>query len=212
MDGSRFDGMARSLAAATNRRHALSGAAATAFAGLLAHHVGTDVAAACVRAGQRGCDGPRNRKCCQGATCRGGSLRKEGKCKCQRGFRKCAGTCANTKTDKNHCGGCKKKCLGGSACKNGVCTSRLGCTAAKDACVDRPTGSCPGNPDCACLVGTNGAPYCSDATAGGCSTCTTNDDCPGNQVCVVANGCGCPDGPGSGTGNLCVNPTCQGVG
>lgn len=80
MDGSRFDGITRALAIGATRRRTIRGVAGVAVAGLLAHLGREEAAAACVKPGEKGCKGRRNRKCCDGSRCQGGSNRKEGRC------------------------------------------------------------------------------------------------------------------------------------
>jgi hypothetical protein len=41
----------------------------------------------------------------------------------------------NLQTDRNHCGGCGKQCLGGQSCVNGQCTfTNIVCPVGQTAC------------------------------------------------------------------------------
>ncbi|MDQ3413169.1 MAG: hypothetical protein M3509_13740 [Chloroflexota bacterium] len=60
MDGSRFDGITRALATGATRRRTLLGVAGSTLAGLLGLVGVEDAAAACIKPGKQGCDGPKN--------------------------------------------------------------------------------------------------------------------------------------------------------
>ncbi len=212
MDGSRFDRITRALAIGQTRRRTLQGIFGGTFAGLLGLAGVEDAAAACVKPGKKGCDGPKNKKCCDGAICKGGSNNQEGRCRCKGKLKQCDGKCVNINKDDKHCGKCNKKCTGQNTCKNGKCTSKLGCKAGQNLCKDGLAALCPGRDDCGCLTDVNGTARCSDF-AGACADCTKNSDCPDGFVCIDAsslNFCGCP-GEGEGTGNACVSATCDGI-
>lgn len=206
MDDLRFDRLVWALVTGATRRQTLQRVAGAGLAGLLAQAGIEEAAAACVKLGKKGCKGPRNRKCCPGATCTGGNKDKVGKCVCRGGLKQCGATCVDTASDKNHCGGCNQTCPAGLICTNGTCTSVLGCRAGDQICVD--DGNCPGsnNPGCFCITDVEGTPRCSDATLFVCSTCTTNAECGPNKACFPANigSCGC-------AGNACAAATCGGV-
>ncbi len=222
MDGSRFDGITRALAAGRTRRHALQGLAGSAIAGLLGLAGSEDAAATCVGPGKKGCDGPNNKKCCQGTTCRGGSRAEEGTCKCGGRLKACGGTCVNTKRDDKHCGGCDKRCKGQNTCQNGRCTSKLGCKAGFTICKEtkpirdlddpRICGGAPHSP-CLCVTDVSGVARCVNVGDSECSTCKRNADCDPGFVCIDARGpfCDCPEDNGVGRGNACVRANCDGM-
>jgi len=206
MDGLRFDGITRALATGTTRRHTLLGVAGSAIAGLLGFTGIEDAAAACIKPGKKGCDGPKDKKCCKGATCQGGSKDKEGRCKCRGSLKQCGSTCVNTQQDEKHCGKCNKKCTGSNRCKSGKCTSKLGCKVGDAICDQTGAVNCPGttNPACVCITDVEDTHRCSDFTDAFCSTCTSNADCGLGLVCFPANigQCTCP-------GNACSVESCD---
>jgi hypothetical protein len=212
LDGSRFDGIIRALATGTTQRRTLLGLAGSALAGLLGQVGMEDASAACIKPGKKGCNGPRNRKCCQGATCQGGSNTKNGRCTCKSGLKQCGNECVNLKKDKENCGNCKNQCAGTRTCKQGKCTSKLGCRAGQQFCGN--SDSCPGatNPDCVCLTDVHGTPHCVNFVGATCSNCTRNVDCGPDMVCIRANfgGCNCDVVAGS-NGNACTVATCDGI-
>ncbi|TNE51840.1 MAG: hypothetical protein EP343_02985 [Deltaproteobacteria bacterium] len=53
----------------------------------------------------------------------GSSLCVSGVCQCPQGKTSCGGTCVDTATSTQHCGGCGIRCKGNATCKNGVCDS-----------------------------------------------------------------------------------------
>lgn len=211
MDGSRFDRFVSALAAGTTRRHAFRAAAAGAFAGLLGHAATTEVAAACVRPGKKGCAGPQRRGCCKDATCRGGTKTKEGTCVCKGSLTPCGATCVHPKSDRNNCGRCNKRCAPGHSCKAGKCTSMLGCQAGNHLCSGQQP-NCPGtsNRNCFCTTDVHGIPRCADESTSFCMNCTRNTDCGPGRMCFRANFgiCSCDD-PGE-NGNACMVATCDG--
>jgi hypothetical protein len=129
MDGSRFDGIAKSLAIGTSRRVILRGLAA-AVAGVIAAPVARgEAAATCYPAGDS-CNA--DSECCQGTCtlgycrCPAGTVDCNGLCRdncdgCPTGFRTCNGICRDLKSDRNHCGFCGNTCRKGSHCSNGKC-------------------------------------------------------------------------------------------
>lgn len=211
MDGSRFDGFVRALATGATRRRALRGVAGSAFAGLLGHLGIEEAAAACVKPGKKGCQGPRHRKCCTGARCQGGTKDKVGKCVCSGSHKQCDTTCVNTKKDRKHCGSCNNRCPGALICEGGECVSVLGCRAGDQYCnqSDPPNQpKCPHttNPNCHCITDVEGNQRCSDFATGFCKACTTNADCGSGNVCFDANGplCICAS-------TACAAATCDGI-
>ncbi|MDQ3692476.1 MAG: hypothetical protein M3464_02455 [Chloroflexota bacterium] len=143
MDGSRFDRLAR-LVAARSRRQVLRGLAGAVTAGLLGPPAAQSECDAGYRDDGAGCvdidectEGSHN--CDQNATCTntagaftcacippdtGG-----GETCCSPGRTDCGGTCANLKTDEQHCGNCDTQCQDGSVCA--VC--KAGCSGQPDA-------------------------------------------------------------------------------
>lgn len=192
MESSRFDDITRALTTGTSRRHTILGLGSGLLAGLLAHLGLEEATAACVKPGKKGCKGPRNKKCCPGARCTGGSKRKAGRCVCKRGLTKCGSTCVNTQINAQHCGACNNPCGEGETCDQGGCVCSGGLTLCGTTCVDTQTdkqhcGAC-------------------DEPCGGTSTCQQGTcvsplGCPaGGNVCDDAAFAACP-----GTDN----PFCQ---
>lgn len=134
MDGTRFDGLTRALATGATRRRTLLGVAGSALAGLLGLAGIEEAAAACVKAGKKGCNGPKNGKCCDGARCTRGNKTTEGRCVCLRSLKQCGRECVNLKTNKENCGSCNNRCRGARSCTNGACVSVLGCRAGDQYC------------------------------------------------------------------------------
>lgn len=209
MDGARFGGLIRKLAMGKTRRQAFQGLTGSAVAGLLAHLGGEEAAAACVKPGRNGCQGPQHRKCCNGAACKEGNEEKKGRCVCAGSLTQCGSKCVNTKIDKRHCGRCNRGCPAAQICRGGRCTSKLGCKAGGSFCNKFPSiVNCPGtdNPHCVCVTDLEGIPHCSDLTGNFCSGCTSSAQCPDGFVCIPANigGCLC-------NGNACIQATCDGI-
>lgn len=216
MDGSRFDGFVRTLAAGQTRRRALHSVAVGVVAGLLGKGGLEEAGAACVKLGKKGCKGEKNGKCCPGTRCKGGTSKKEGRCVCKGSTKQCGNDCVSTKNDNKNCGKCNNKCKGGNTCKNGKCTSKLGCRVGQNVCEDGFAALCPGSDACVCITDVEGIAHCSDAVDATCSDCTSNADCPAGQICFDASStnftCGCPlDADPEGTGNGCVSATCDGI-
>ncbi|MBA2520881.1 MAG: PD40 domain-containing protein, partial [Chloroflexia bacterium] len=109
-----------------SRRKTLQGLTFGALAGLLSCLGLGEASAACVKLGEKGCQGPKNKKCCQGATCQGGTNKRVGKCVCKGSLTKCGTKCVNTQTDPRHCGGCDKACGPGQTCARGDCQGGQG--------------------------------------------------------------------------------------
>lgn len=208
MDQTRFDGLTRMMATGSTRRQVCHGLTGGTVAVLLSHFGIEEAAAGCVKPGQQGCDGPRHRQCCDGATCKGGTNTKQGRCVCKGRLKQCGSTCVNAKTDENNCGSCKKKCAAGHACKRGKCTSKLGCRVGENFC-NRPNGpNCPHttNTACFCITDVEGTPRCSNISTSICQSCVTNADCGAGRACLDGSGinCQCP-----GNGNVCSASTCD---
>ncbi len=130
---------------------------------------------------------------------------------CRGKRKKCGAKCVNTKKDNKHCGKCNNACQGQNSCKNGKCTSKLGCKAGQglDICETLEEPPCPGRGNCACLTDVQGGAHCSDLTDGACFNCRKNADCGPGEICI-ALGCDCDDFPGS-NGNACISATCDGI-
>jgi hypothetical protein len=174
MDGSRFDGLTRKLANGMSRRQTLQGLTGGTLAGLLAHLGLEEAMAACVKLGQKGCKGPKNKKCCKGATCKGGSKSNTGKCVCKGGLTKCGAKCVNTQTNEEHCGGCNNTPCGDATCEQGSCECPENLTWCGPACVDTETD----NAHCGGC----------DQPCGGTGTCDQG-------TCVSPEGCRAGDSP-----------------
>jgi hypothetical protein len=98
----------------------------------------------------------------------------------------CNGTCTNTITDPNNCGGCGSAfaCTPGQACIGGVCMTEGGGDAGDGGGVTCPDGGCPSVPtgySCSTLGTCNAASNQCDAS-GGCY-CHKDTDCK-SQKCV----------------------------
>jgi hypothetical protein len=217
MDGPRFDGITRAWATGQTRRLALSRLGGGALAGLLAHLGMKEAGAACVKPGRKGCKGPRHRKCCAGAVCKGGNKHKMGTCQCRSGLgglTQCGDRCVDLEYDERHCGACDKPCPANHSCLLGKCVSRLGCPAGFDFCAQPGDPAlCPGssNPNCHCVTDVHGTAHCADWSSSHCSFCESNADCGPNGVCFDAKACGCNVNPEDGNGNGCVTAGCDGV-
>lgn len=210
MDGSRFDGITRAWATGQTRRHVLARLRGGVLAGLFGHLELEEAAAACVKPGQR-CEGPRQRTCCAGARCQGGTTKREGKCVCRPGYTKFGTKCVNLKNDPKHCGACNTRCAEGHSCKGSYCTSKFGCPAGKLYCDGANNCLGSSNPNCFCLTDVHGTPHCAHFMYAGCSTCLSNADCLPGEVCFDARDCGCPENDPQSNGNACVPASCDGV-
>ncbi len=224
MDGSRFDGLTRTLANGIGRRKTLQGVAGGALGGLLVHLGLEEASAACLKVGQQGCKGPKNKKCCKDryVICQGGSKTKTGKCVCKGSRTDCGGKCVNTQTSAQNCGVCFQPCEAGHSCQGGTCkcavgdcVSGLGCRAGDGICNgDDNVVPCPGStrPSCRCITDVESIPRCSDLTGPAviCQACERNSDCEAGRVCIDASSsnCFCPDTGTVGTG--CARENCFG--
>jgi len=102
MDPTRFDAIARNLAAPQTRRGLLGG--------LVALVVGARAASA-------------------QTACPPGQIRNtKGQCTCPAGTDACADGCFNKKTDLANCGRCGQACLSGEICQKGECKCPRGAT------------------------------------------------------------------------------------
>ncbi len=210
MDSLRFDALVRSLARPDHRRAALRQLAGALLAGGLVS-AGSDVVfAACA---------PPGGKCHQNTDCCSQACKKrKHKCKnCPTGQKFCAvtnaciaadqccgacpsgqtccappGICVDTRTDKNHCGGCNNHmCSTADFCLNGQCAQSCGAALG---CIQ----------GCGCFsrVGASGK-ACGFNSFLNCNTppttCTKDADCGFGDACFDA----CP-----GLGGVCLKP-CQ---
>ena len=111
MEQGRFDRLARRLSDRGTRRGVVAGALGGLLAVVGAGSAVEEAAAlTCLRPGRGGCKGPKNRKCCAGSVCRGGSKTQVGRCVCPgRTQRPCGGRCVRIDASPN-CGGCGRRC------------------------------------------------------------------------------------------------------
>jgi len=197
MDGTRFDGIARLLAAGVDRRRLAAGLAALAGVGAPAAAL-----AGCKKVGKT-CE--KSKDCCAGARC------KNGKCKCKNSYKECQGKCYDLDKDEKHCGSCRTKCGAGETCRNGTCLGEGNCPAGADSCSGGPAVSCGGSPTCGCVQSVEGETRCGDFETSGsgiCGTCTSSADCeealgPGAFCSTTDPGPGCC---ATGEGNRCLLP------
>jgi DNA-binding beta-propeller fold protein YncE len=111
-----IDRLARQLAAGVPRRRAAALLVGASVAPLLwPPH---DAAAKCKKVGKK-CD--KNKDCCDGATCKGDSKNKKGKCRCKGSKQECDKECVDLDTDDQHCGACNNVCTVAASCQNGAC-------------------------------------------------------------------------------------------
>ena len=100
---------------------------------------------------------------------------------CEAGRTLCNGTCVDTSSDPNHCGGCDA-CPAGNLCENGSCT--------------QPPEDCRQEP-------CSGLTYCDLATGQCLPGCSSTEQCGANEVCdLSAHTCNCT------TGYVRCNGTC----
>ena len=176
MDDPSVDAIAK-LIATTTRRHSLRLLAGALLAGPLALLGPAAADAACARPGRTCGDG---KKCCPGATCRGGT------CRCKAGRTKCDGRCVDTQTSETHCGACNAPCDPTETCVEGVCQPPAVCSG--ELCPNSP--ACGGTPAAPCICRTRfgGGAICGGPGPVG-TPCTTDQDCdaifPGLGRCVV---------------------------
>jgi hypothetical protein len=94
----------------------------------------------------------------------------DGPVACEADLTRCGDTCRDTRTDRDHCGGCGRRCCAGSLCAAGTCV--VGCAAGTTPC-----GTEPG-PD-GCL--NNGRCFDLQTSALHCGRCGIA--CPTGQIC-----------------------------
>ncbi len=114
----------------------------------------------------------------------------------------CGGTCVDTRSDPDHCGGCSAPCDPGWSCERSVCRCPAGTTPCDTECVDTTSSAahcsgcflacragavCEGSV-CRCAPGTS---LCDGGTA-----CTTAPDTDGDGICDAEDPCSM-DGPDS---------------
>jgi hypothetical protein len=181
MDGLRFDLLTRTFI--TSRRSTMRTFLGGAMGALIAFRGGEEAAAGCKKVGKK-CD--KNKDCCDGAKCKGGSNKKKGKCRCTDGLKDCdgTGTCASLAEDDANCGTCGNACAAGEACCDATCidveSDRANCGGCGAACGDAEvcnSGTCvpcpPAFPRCgdSCCDG-------EDCNNGTCESCP-----PGTAPC-----------------------------
>lgn len=164
MDPTRFDDLARLVAARPTRRR-LVGLLVGLVGGALAARAPAPVAAAC-GAGCVPCPGfpdnclccgegalaccPKEQpggcvlggQCCVDTDCPGAFVCQGARCVCPEGLTACSGSCTDTSRDEANCGRCGHACRRGQACCDGACVPcPRGGSCAGQACVcppDRP--------------------------------------------------------------------------
>ncbi|MDE2201895.1 MAG: hypothetical protein KGJ38_04120 [Burkholderiaceae bacterium] len=114
-------------------------------------------------------------------------------CSCASGYSACSGTCVDTATDSNNCGGCGVVCPANTACSASACVP----------------AACSTNADCSggdvCLGGTCQAPTCIDGLRDGQET---DVDCGGGTCSACAAGRHCAV-PSDCTTGVCASGVCQ---
>ncbi len=163
---------------------------------------------------------------CSGGACSYGTTSKscengcqDGAClECPSGEQLCSGTCVDTSSDSDNCGGCRNQCTGGSTCAFSQCQCASTDTPCGDACVDTATDpnncgacgvACPSGYTCGPPPGAgndfNGATVCSQGT----TTCAlAGGICDGyNRYELTCCG-GATCGPIQGGGTTWIS-TCQ---
>jgi hypothetical protein len=95
----------------------------------------------------------------------------------------CSGSCVDTSSDANNCGGCGMACTGSETCSGGVCSSTMTSTAP-------PQGSCSHS---LCSSGTSLTTSCSacakSVCAGDSYCCNTSKSWDAQCVTEVATYC-----------------------
>lgn len=146
---------------------------------------------------------------------------------CPDGMTQCGSICADTKTDKLHCGGCEKACEGNAdACVGGKCvcgTLATGCSdglnCVKGACLCLKGGLCTGCCETAtkCVaLSTQTDTNCGKGGAA-CQTCAdtnacTKDECTqGSCVNSPLSGTLCDDSLGCTNPDTCKKGVCLGT-
>jgi uncharacterized protein YkwD len=141
--------------------------------------------------GDDGCGGSCG-TCASGFTCNA-----SGACVCPSGRTDCGGTCVNTSTNRNHCGGCGMACGPTETCTAGACVCTPSCTGRE--CGDDGCGGSCG----ACGAGRA-------CGAGGTCVCTGGlTDCGGSCVDVRTDPTNCGAcGTACGASEVCVASVC----
>ena len=144
---------------------------------------------------------------------------------CEEGFACCDELCVDTRSNREHCGGCAIPCEGGESCEQGacLCTGRLGMQSLcrdtetccpSEGCLDLSTDpmNCGG-----CAVSCGLGETCKDAqcTCGDVSTqggrlCASDEACCGSTptcTTVAAPVCSCGGVP-CGIGQVCCDESC----
>lgn len=216
MDGTRFDHLARRLAAGVSRRDMLKGAIGAALAAAVSGRV---VDAAACRPPKAVCR--KDGECCSGI-CGPKDRTGRQRCACPSGQVACGTACvtpASFQTDVKNCGSCGHVCprttCQSAICSAGVCGLTPDPARVDHACNDgnpctendrcQIDGACIGTPKvCPVVDDQCGTAVCNPAT-GACETtpvanstpcnadsnlCTTNDSCQ-NGVCVAGPATDC---------------------
>jgi hypothetical protein len=168
MESSRFDALAKLVAARPSRRSLLRMLGGLAGGALMTRAAAPAAAVecpagccpcpgcqggclccpdggrACCAPGHFGCQNPAT-TCCTDADCPGGTCQGDGTCSCpsSRPHRCPDGTCVDTGYDPNNCGGCGVRCRSGESCCAGACVfcpAGANCYYQQCPCpADRPT-------------------------------------------------------------------------
>jgi hypothetical protein len=99
--------------------------------------------------------------------CTGGSVCNAGECRCQGSLSYCEGSCVDTQTEADDCGGCGKPCAAPRVCSVGACKCPNGGAYCGSACVDTQTDS---NNCGSCGTACQGAAECINGACKACST------------------------------------------
>ena len=190
MNPSNFDELTKTLAESRSRRQALRVILTASIGGLLGL---TSISTVFGKKGPKchrnglGCD--RNTDCCS-QFCFHGKCRCPAAptcnnvCGCSSGETCCSGTCTDTDTDPNNCGGCGTVCSNGETCQSGTCVQN--CTSVGGTCNN--ANDCCSNMDC---------------PSGNCCI-PSNFPGPGDQICTSSTQC-------CDSGAICENPPSVGV-